>query len=64
VTAKAAVSKVPVWTVAADGDKLNRAIPIPIDAEGLTPARLSDLRNALSALLDTCSDPMEVGRTC
>lgn len=53
MTAKAAVSKVPVWTVAADGDKLNRAIPIPIDAEGLTPARLSDLRNALSALLDT-----------
>ena len=53
MTAKAAVSKVPVWTVAADGDKLNRALPIPIDTEGLTPARLSDLRNALSAFLDT-----------
>ena len=46
-------SGVPVWTIAADGDKLDRAMPIPIDTKGLTPERLSQLREALSSFLDT-----------
>jgi hypothetical protein len=46
-------SGVPVWTIAADGDKLDCAMPIPIDAKGLTPERLSQLRDALSSFLDT-----------
>ena len=49
----AGASKVPVWTVAADGDKVIRAMPVPIDAKGLTPERLAQLRDALSSFLDT-----------
>ncbi|MEU7960773.1 hypothetical protein [Micromonospora humida] len=45
--------QVPVWTLATEPERIPPAAQLPGDFEGMTPERLSGLRQALAAFLDT-----------